>query len=309
MPFQKYADYIQRTFHCRVQKITVDAGLSCPNRDGTLGTTGCAYCINQSFAPIHLKDLSLTQQIEHGIRLSKHRYKKVNKYFVYFQAYSNTYASPEKLKSLFTTALEVPGVIGLCIGTRPDCIDDPKLAMLRDLAQTKKVSITLEYGLESILDSTLQRINRGHNTTCFIEAVKQTAQYDLLVGAHLILGFPWEPASIAAQTGDFLSKLPINFLKIHQLEILKATTLGKEYQIHPFKLLSEQEYYQQVISLLTHLRSDIIIERLCNEAPPDLVLAPAWHLKADQVAPTIAQLMQEQKVYQGMYAPALSNCS
>jgi len=309
MPFHKYADYIRQRFHCRVQKITVDAGLTCPNRDGTCGTTGCTYCTNQGFAPIHLKRLSIPQQIEHGIRLSKHRYKKVDKYFVYFQAYSNTYAPLNTLKDLFTQALTVPGVIGLCIGTRPDCIDDAKLAFLQDLASTKNVTITLEFGLESILDTTLQRINRGHSVACFEQAVKKTASYHLLTGAHLILGFPWEPTTIAAASGDFLSKLPLNFLKIHQLEILRSTVLGQAYQAHPFPLFTEATYYQQVIDLLTHLRQDIIIERLCNEAPPDLVLAPAWHLNADKVGQTIARLMQEQNVYQGKNAPRMSDRS
>jgi len=303
MLFQKYADYIRHTYHCRVQKITVDAGMTCPNRDGTRGTTGCIYCNNQSFAPIHLKEFSLPDQIKHGIRLSKHRYKKVDKYFVYFQAYSNTYAPLEKLHQLFTQALAVPGVVGLCIGTRPDCIDEAKLAMLRDLAQAHKASITLEYGLESILDSTLERIHRGHNVNCFVAALQKTAAYGLLTSAHLILGFPWEDPTIAARSGTFLSQLPLNFLKIHQLEILRDTPLGQTYQTHPFPLLSEFAYYQQVIDLLTHLRADIIIERLCNESPRDLVLAPRWQTSADQVARTITQLMQQQHVTQGMYAP------
>ncbi|MBP5296637.1 MAG: TIGR01212 family radical SAM protein [Bacteriovoracaceae bacterium] len=304
MPWQKYADYIRRTYHTRVQKITVDAGMTCPNRDGTCGTTGCTYCANQSFAPIHLKNLSLREQIEHGIRLSKHRYKKVQQYFVYFQAYSNTYAPLATLRDLFTQALEIPGVIGLCIGTRPDCVDEAKLALLRDLATAKNVAITLEYGLESILDSTLERINRGHNVACFAEAIHQTHQYNLLSSAHVILGFPWEDATVAAATGEFLSKLPLNFLKIHQLEVIRSTALGNDYLAHPFPCLCEQAYYQQVIDLLTHLRRDIIIERLCNEAPRDLVLAPAWHTSADQVAQTITHLMQQQKVYQGMLAPS-----
>ena len=300
MPFKKYADYIREKYHCRVQKITVDAGFTCPNRDGTCGTTGCTYCANQSFAPTHLKNLGLTAQIEHGIRLSKHRYKKVDKYFVYFQAYSNTYAPLPKLQAIFEEALAVPGVIGLCIGTRPDCVDSEKMAYLATLAHAKKVAITLEFGLESILDSTLQRINRGHSVQCFVDAVQLAARYHLPTAAHIILGFPWEPPSIAADTGLFLSKLPLNFLKIHQLEILRPTPLGKLYQEHPFPLLTQEDYFTQVMDLITHLHPSIVLERLCNEGPRDLVLAPAWQTSADQIAQVIEKRMTAFHLQQGM---------
>jgi len=301
MPFQKYHDYIRHKYHCRVQKITVDAGLTCPNRDGTLGTTGCTYCANHSFAPTHLRPLSITAQLEHGIRLSKHRYKKVDKYFGYFQAYSNTYAPLPHLQKIFEEALAVPGIVGLCIGTRPDCIDEAKIAYLATLAQTKKVAITLEFGLESIFDATLQKINRGHSVQCFCDALHLAARYQLLTTAHIILGFPDEPADIAAQTGIFLSKLPLNFLKIHQLEILRSTPLGKQYQAHPFPCLTQEAYLQAVIDLITHLKSSIILDRLCNEGPRDLVLAPSWHLTADQIIPLIEQRMIAQNLQQGMY--------
>jgi radical SAM protein (TIGR01212 family) len=297
--YNSYLGYLKQHYGERIQKVTVDAGFTCPNRDGTLGKGGCIYCNNMSFNPgYNDASKSITQQIKEGIAFLTHRYR-TNKYIVYFQPFSNTYAPLNILQKYYQEALSIPQVIGLTIGTRPDCIDDAKLAYLAELA--RDYDITIEYGLESISDATLSRINRGHDFQCFLDAVQLTAAYNVKICTHIILGFPWENQKLWLREANILSGLPINFLKIHHLHIVKDTPLGEEYQQNPFALLSFSYYLDVIITFLEQLNPDIIIQRLAGEAPPHMLLAPRWGMRSSEIVRRIEKEMGNRNTWQGRY--------
>ncbi len=295
-PYRRYSDYMKELYGKRVQKITVDAGFTCPNRDGTKAYGGCIYCNNESFAPGHKSTLSISEQIHFHKKKLATRYN-ASQYLVYFQAYSNTYSSLEHLKKLYEEALAVPGVVGLSIGTRADCVDQAKLDYLGELAQ--KYDITIEYGLESMDNESLKRMNRGHSYQDFCFAVEQSHQRGIKTCAHLILGFPWENKELWLKTADELSRLKVTFLKLHQLHIVKGTVLAEQYLAQPFPLMTQMEYRDLVIEFLERLSSEVVIQRLVGEAHAQTLLAPNWNVRSSDFTEDLERQMLALSTYQG----------
>jgi radical SAM protein (TIGR01212 family) len=295
--YNSYSGYIHKKYGERVQKITVHAGFTCPNRDGTLGNNGCIYCNNKSFIPAYCNPgESIGKQIDKGIQFLANRYR-VKKFFVYFQPYTNTYASLEMLVKLYQQALAREEVIGLTIGTRPDCIDQEKIAFLAELG--KKYDITIEYGLESISDETLKRINRGHDFQSYLNALEMTSGKGINICTHIIIGFPWEDKKLWLKEAAVLSELPVDFLKIHQLHLVKDTELARKYMVKEFKILTFPEYLDVIVSFLEKLNPRIVIQRLFGEAPPDILLAPKWNKRNSEVLQEIEKEFSKRGSWQG----------
>ncbi len=296
--YNRFADYQRKLYGERVQKVTVDAGFTCPNRDGSKGRRGCIYCNNESFNPgYNSASKSITQQIEEGIEFLKRRYKHVRKFIVYFQPYSNTYAPLETLKRYYEEALSHPEVIGLTIGTRPDCVDEAKIAYLEKLA--KDYDITVEYGLESISDLTLKRINRRHSVQCYLDALELTKNRGIKICTHIIFGFPWENETLWLQTAEWLSDKPFDFLKVHQLHVVKDTALERMYRKKPFDFLSPEAYIDLIIRFLERLNPRIVIQRLFGEAPPRTLIVPHWGVRNTQLTQMLEQEMVRRNTWQG----------
>ena len=299
--FNSYAEYFKKEFGGRVQKLAVDAGFTCPNRDGTKGHGGCTYCDNNAFNPSYcLPEKSIRQQVEEGIEFHSKRYRRASRFLVYFQSYSNTYAPLEKLKELYTQALSMPGIIGLVIGTRPDCIDEKKLDYLRELAKTNYIMI--EYGLESCYNHTLKRINRGHAFEDAISALEMTAKFNLKSGAHIIFGLPGENIEDMMAEADILSDLPISNIKFHQLQIIKKTRMASEFKAKPedFHQFLLEDYIEFIIDFVEKLDPSIVIERFAGEVPPRFLEGPGWGLvRNDQVLARIEKRMAERNTWQG----------
>ena len=295
--YNSYAAYIRKQYGERVQKVTVDAGFTCPNRDGTVARGGCIYCNNESFNPgYNDAQKTLTKQIEEGISFLNRRYK-TRKYIVYFQPYSNTYAPLDTLKRYYEEALAHPQVVGLTIGTRPDCVDEAKIAYLESLAQS--YDVTIEYGLESVSDATLQKINRGHDVQSYLDALQLTAGRGIKICTHIIFGFPWEDQDLWLNTANWLSDKPFDFLKIHQLHIVKHTRLAKLYEEKPFKMMNYSEYIDLLIAFLQRLNPAITMQRLFGEAPPQILLAPNWGMRTSQLLQILDKRMEQQDSWQG----------
>lgn len=301
--FNSYPQYFKKQFGERVQKVSIDAGFTCPNRDGLLARGGCTYCNNDAFNPSYCEpQKSITVQLEEGIEFHLKRYRRAKKYLAYFQAFSNTYAPLENLKKIYGEALNHPGVIGLVIGTRPDCIDDEKLKYLQQLAQDHY--IVLEYGIESCYNKTLDRINRHHTFEQSVEAIEKTAGYGLKTGAHIIFGLPGESREEMLAEAKILSKLPINTIKFHQLQIIKNTGMAKEFQSNPsdFNLFTMEDYIKFIVSFIESLNPEIIIERFIGEVPPRFHAGPDWGIiRADQVNILIEQKLEQLDTWQGKY--------
>lgn len=300
--FNAYAQYFERVFGGRVQKVSVDAGFTCPNRDGTKGRGGCTYCNNNAFNPSYCSpDIPVKEQILAGIRFHKNRYRRAEKFLAYFQAYSNTYDTVENLKRKFDQALEIEKVVGLVIGTRPDCIDAEKLKYFADVAKTHYV--ILEYGLESCYDETLNKINRGHTFKESVDALKLTASYGIKTGAHIIFGLPGETRDMMIDEAEILSALPINTLKLHQLQIVKGTKMERDYQADPnsYSFFKLDDYINLVISFLERLSPDIVIERFAGEVPPDYIAGPNWGvIRYDRVLQKIEKSLELRNTSQGI---------
>lgn len=295
--YNTYSAYIRKKYGQRVQKVTVDAGFTCPNRDGTVAVGGCTYCNNESFNPgYNDASKSIRQQIEEGIEFLNRRYGS-KKYIVYFQPYSNTYASLDVLKRYYEEALSVENVVGLTIGTRPDCIDEQKLDYLQDLAGNS--DITIEYGLESVSDSSLRKINRGHDFQCYLDAVKMSKNRGIKICTHIIVGFPWENKNHWLKTMEILSEIGFDFLKIHQLHIVKNTAMALQHSREPFKLLAYEEFLSIIVEMLEKLHPRIVIQRLFGEAPPHTIIAPRWRKRNPQILQDIDRLMDERDTWQG----------
>ncbi len=295
--YNAYIDYLKDRFGSRVQKVIVDAGFSCPNRDGTKGFGGCTYCNNKSFKPPYCKpNMTISEQVKAGIEYLGRRYQ-VDRFMVYFQPYSNTHAPLEYLQDLYQQALEHPKVIGLAIGTRSDCIDESKIAYLEDLAG--HYFITVEYGLESVYDRTLERINRQHNFQNWVDAVRMTAGRGVHICSHIILGLPGESREEILEEASIVSHYPIDSLKIHHLHIVEKTILAKQYLENPFPLFGYREYTEFVAEFLQHLRPDIAVQRLVGETHPRHLIAPNWGVRADCVQKDIEALMESKDVWQG----------
>lgn len=284
----------------RLQKLVIDAGFSCPNRDGSVGTGGCTYCDNAAFHPNYsTPGKSILEQLEEGIKFHRRRYPRVKHYLAYFQAYSNTYGSLERLRQVYEEALSHPAVVGIVIGTRPDCIDAEKLDYLAALSQGDVLKewrhgltlaetgealtaplVSIEYGIESCYDATLRRINRGHDFSCARRAVKETSSRGLEVGAHFILGLPGESRKMMLDECRAISELPLNSVKFHQLQLIKGTRMEQEYAAFPsdFETFSLNEYIDFMVSMLERLRPDLYIERIAGEVPPRFVSKTPWGL-------------------------------
>jgi len=300
-PFFSQKIYFQKKFGGRVQKLSVDGGFTCPNRDGTKGYGGCTYCNNDAFNPSYCSPRkSIRQQLEEGKAFHSWRYRRAVSYLAYFQAYSNTYAPLSSLKQLYEEALSVEGVIGLVISTRADCVDTPLLDYLASLAQ--KYYVHVEYGIESCYDETLKRINRGHDFATLEYAIRETARRGLPVGGHLILGLPGETRKMMADCVPIISDLPLTSIKLHQLQIVRGTVMEARYRKHPeeFQLFGRDEYIDFVVHLASRLRPDLVIERFTAEAPPRLVIAPDWGLeRADELLRSIEHRFNELNLWQG----------
>lgn len=290
--YNTFAGYYKRLYGERLQKLVLDTGFTCPNRDGTAGIGGCTYCDNAAFHPGYsLPGKDIFTQLEEGIEFNKVRYPRAKHYLAYFQSFSNTYGPLDKLKTLYGEALSHPAVVGLTIGTRPDCIDDEKLAYLSALNRGEALEgwhrkgfknpiVTIEYGIESCYDKTLERINRGHDFSCAEAAVKKTAEYGLDMGAHFILGLPGETRQMLLAQCSIINSLPLKSVKFHQLQIVRGTKIEKEYEAAPeeFMQFNLPEYLDLVIDILERLRPDLYIERVAGEVPPRFVKECRWGL-------------------------------
>ncbi len=295
--FNAFGPYLKREFGSIVYKVNVDAGFTCPNRDGTLGVTGCIYCNNDSFRPSKCKpEISIKEQIRNGIAYLSRRYK-AEKFLVYFQPYTNTYAPIEELERLYREALSGPSVIGLAIGTRPDCVDEEKIELLHDMA--KDNFILVEYGLQSIYDKSLDYILRGHDYRTFLEALSITRGRGIRIGAHIIAGFPTETMEDTLAMADELSGLPIEFLKIHQLQIVKDTPLAAQYARAPFHTFEYEEYLDFLVDFLERLSPEIVLQRLFATAPDDILIAPLWGKTRQQIIRDIEERFIKRYAFQG----------
>lgn len=295
--YNAFGPYLKNKFGTVVYKVNVDAGFTCPNRDGTLGVTGCIYCNNDSFRPSKCRPgLSLKAQIRNGLQYLSKRYK-ATKFLVYFQPYTNTYAPVAELERLYREALSEPSVIGLAIGTRPDCVDGEKIELLQSLA--KDNFILVEYGLQSIYDKSLNYILRGHDYKTFLDAIDMTKGRDIHIGAHIIVGLPTETREEMLAMADEISELPIRFLKIHQLQIVKDTVLAEQYLREPFHTFDYEEYLDFIVDFIERLSPEIVIQRLFATAPDNILIAPRWGKTRQQIIRDIEERFIKRDAIQG----------
>jgi len=304
--YNDYSSFIKKRFGERVQKISVNAGFTCPNRDGSKGTGGCIYCDNTTFNPAYTSvHKPILEQINEGIAYFSEKYP-AQKYITYFQSYTNTYASVQVVKERIQEALSCKEVVGVSVATRPDCISDEILEMLAGFS--KRHFITVEYGVESTYDATLKTINRCHSWNDSVQAIRKTAFYGLYCSVHLIIGLPGENETDFLNHAVNISRLPVNFLKLHQLQILSGTAAEKLFNQKPelFKILSVDEYTDLMCRFVAKLHPEIIIERFTGESPPERVIAPRWDkIKNFEVTEIIRRKLAEKNISQGMDYPAL----
>ena len=308
MPHQIYNDYgawMRRQFPFRVQKISIDAGFSCPNRDGHISHGGCTFCDNRTFNPSYCQpSKSITEQITEGKEFFRHKYPDM-KYLAYFQAFSYTYATLDTLQRRYEEALSAEDVVGIVIGTRPDCVSDEILNYLESLNQ--QTFMIVEYGIESVSDDTLRRVNRGHNFECSRRAIIETHNRGILTGAHIILGLPGESAEDNVRQANIISALPIDILKLHQLQIIRGTQLAAEYERQPFNLYTADEYIDLCRRYIERLRPDMVLERFVSQSPKELLVAPKWGLKNYEFANRFVNYMKRMDSWQGKYAEPQDN--
>jgi radical SAM protein (TIGR01212 family) len=262
-----------------VQKISIHAGFTCPNRDGSKGLGGCTYCNNQTFSPEYcLAEKSVVQQLKEGVRFFSRKYPEMQ-YLAYFQSYTNTYGTFDELTGKYEEALSFPKVAGLIIGTRPDCVSDELLDYFEYLS--KKTFLLIEYGVESTCDDTLRFINRGHTYADAVNAIRKTAARGIMTGAHLILGLPKESREMILSHADKISELPLTTVKLHQLQLIRYTQMAKQFEEHPewFHLFSVEEYADLVVDFVRRLNPGFVIERFVSQSPKELLIAPDWGLK------------------------------
>lgn len=299
--YNDFSTFLHRRFAgMKVQKISLNAGFTCPNRDGTRGRGGCTYCNNQTFNPAYCQPtLTVTRQLEEGKRFFARKYPDM-KYLAYFQAYTNTYGGVDALKRLYEEALAVDGVVGLVIGTRPDCMPDELLDYLEQLS--RQTFLLVEYGIESSCNVTLARINRGHTWEETADAVRRTAARGICCGGHVILGLPGETADDMMGQASDLSALPLTTLKLHQLQLIRGTRMAQEAAEHPedFHLPADVDgYIELVIGYIERLRPDIVLERFISQSPQEWLLAPHWGLKNYEFNYRLQKRMRELNAYQG----------
>ena len=304
--YNSYAGYFRRLFGRRMQKLSVDAGFSCPNRDGRIATGGCTFCNNGAFTPSYCsRGLSITHQIEEGIAFHRWRYREAQRYLVYFQSFSNTYAPLEVLRERYGEALAHPDVAGLIIGTRPDCVDEAGLDYLAELARDRYVAI--EYGIESVYDASLRAVNRGHDFATAERAVRMTTERGLACGAHFILGLPGETDEMILEGVKAINRLGLTTVKFHQLQIFRDTAMALEFDEHPerFRFWTVDAYIDLVVEVLRRLRPDVVVERFASEAPPRYHHGPNWGLiRNEELWRRLEERLRERDTYQGeLYCP------
>lgn len=304
--YNDFSTHIKSVYSERIQKVSIDAGFTCPNRDGSKGVGGCTFCNNNTFNPAYcVPTKSIASQIDQGVAFFAPKYK-TQKYLAYFQAYSNTYSEIVDLKQKYQEALAKPEVVGLVIGTRPDCVSEELLDYFAELKN--HTDLTIEYGIESTIDRTLELINRGHTYQESVDAILKTANRGITVGGHLILGLPGESyGDILSHAGE-ISKLPLNYLKLHQLQIVKGSQLGRDYMSGKYtgKLFTLDEYINLVIDFLELLSPKIIMERFISQSPGDLLIAPKWGVKNFEFVAKVERRLVERDTYQGrLYVEAL----
>ena len=297
--YNELSVWFTKIFPFKVQKISLNAGFTCPNRDGSVGYGGCTYCNNQTFNPAYCRtEKSVTEQLEEGKQFFARKYPDM-KYLAYFQAYTNTYGELQELKRKYEEALQVPDVVGIVIGTRPDCMPDELLDYLEEL--NRRTFLIVEYGVESTDNGTLKRINRGHTFEVAEEAIRRTAERGIRVGAHIILGLPGETREMLIRQAEILSTLPLTTLKLHQLQLIKGTRMAAEYAENPtdFHLYTADEYIDLAIDYVEHLRPDIVLERFVSQSPKELLIAPDWGLKNHEFTDKVKKRMRERDSFQG----------
>lgn len=297
--YNDFSSHIKELHSERIQKVSIDAGFTCPNRDGSKGNGGCTFCNNNTFNPAYcMPTKSISAQIDQGVAFFSPKYK-TQKYLAYFQAYSNTYGEIEELKRKYEEALANPNVVGLVIGTRPDCVSDELLDYFTDL--NSKTDLTIEYGIESTIDRTLELINRGHSYEDSVVAINKTANRGISVGGHLILGLPGESYDDILSHAHEVSKLPLSYLKLHQLQIVRGSQLGRDYLAGRYndKLFTLEEYIDLVIDFIERLTPNIILERFISQSPGDLLIAPKWGVKNFEFVAKVDKRLKERDTYQG----------
>ncbi len=297
--YNDFPSYFKKAFSERVQKVSIDAGFTCPNRDGKKGVGGCTYCNNKTFKPNYCDlEKSVTTQIQEGVDFFSKKYKAM-KFLAYFQAYTNTYAPLENLKELYEEALQHPKIVGLVISTRPDCVDAELLDYLAEL--NKKVYVMVEFGLESHLNRSLKLINRGHAFSESVWALEETAKRGINNCAHMILGLPGETRDDFFEQAKVISELPVKNLKLHQLQIHKGTRLEKEYAKNPeqFNLFTAENYTELVVDYLELLNPKIYVERFISQAPAEMLIAPKWGLKNFEFVAKVEKRLKERDTWQG----------
>jgi len=320
--YNSFVGYYKRKYGERLQKLVLDAGFTCPNRDGTVGRGGCTYCDNAAFHPNYSTPQdSLTVQLDKGIEFHQVRYRNSDHYLAYFQSFSNTYASLERLNELYLEVLQHPQVVGIVVGTRPDCIDEEKLDYFKNLqegnilkgwkrkltSQTIEAPIvTIEYGIESCYDSSLLRINRGHDFDCARKAVQMTHSRGIDVGAHFILGLPGETRQMLIDQCEIVNSLPLHSVKFHQLQFVKGTKMKAEFEASPEEFLRYDldDYLDLIVDILERLRPDLYIERVAGEVPPRFVDKPQWGLIRNfQILHLLDQKLETRNSFQGRLMP------
>ncbi|NMB49121.1 MAG: TIGR01212 family radical SAM protein [Bacteroidales bacterium] len=298
-PYRDFSEFLSTRFPFKVQKISINAGFTCPNRDGTKGRGGCTYCNNQSFSPAYGKpEKSITQQLKEGIAFFSHKYPTM-KYLAYFQSFTNTYDQPESLIAKYEEALSYPDIAGLVISTRPDCVSLDLLDYFKEL--NKNTFVLIEYGVESTINKTLERVNRRHTFEKSCETILQTAQRNIPVGAHLILGLPGENHEDMMNHADKISQLPLTTIKLHQLQIIRGTEMAKEFKTFPqsFTIYKLDEYIDLCVDFVERLNPDFYIERFASQSPKELVIAPDWKLKNYELTHKIVNRFKERDSWQG----------
>ena len=303
--YNEFGSWLKNRLGFKVQKISLNAGFTCPNRDGTVGVGGCTYCNNQTFNPAYCQtEKTVTQQLEEGKQFFARKYPDM-KYLAYFQAYTNTYGDVSHVVRLYEEALRVKDVVGLVIGTRPDCMPDELLDYLEEL--NKRAFLIVEYGIESTDDDVLRRINRGHDYAATVDAVKRTAERGIITGGHVILGLPGDSRESIIREARLLSELPLTTLKLHQLQLIKGTRMAEEYAECPsdFHLYTADEYIDLVIDFVEYLRPDIVLERFVSQSPASLLAIPGWGLKNYEFVEKVRKRMEERDAHQG--ARVMSN--
>lgn len=299
-PYNDYGRWIRNKFSFRVQKIAVDAGFSCPNRDGRISSGGCIFCDNNTFNPTYCDSRkSIRKQLEEGKNFFSSKYPKM-KYLAYFQAFTNTYAPLERLKRMYEEALSVDDVVGIVIGTRPDCVS-PELYDYLEKLNTQTFLI-VEYGIESTNNDTLKYINRGHTFECTQRAIAETTGRGILTGGHVILGLPGEDYEESIRQAKSISKTSLNLLKIHQLQIIKGTKLADIYSRKPFHIYSVEEYIRLISEYIQRLRADIVLERFVSQSPADMLIAPRWGLKNHEFTNILVNYLKKTGAVQGAKA-------